>query len=51
MLVKTADVHYLIIRINKMDDSTVNWNQTRYDEICDKLKPYFKKCDFQSGEI
>ena len=50
MLVKTAGVKYLIVLINKMDDSTVNWDPTRYDEIKDKLTPYLKKCGFQPGK-
>ncbi|CAF1046768.1 unnamed protein product [Adineta steineri] len=50
MLVKTAGVRYLVVLINKMDDPTVNWDQTRYDEIKDKLTPYLKKCGFKPGE-
>ena len=37
MLVKTAGVRYLVVLINKMDDPTVNWDQTRYEEIKEKL--------------
>ncbi|CAF3208111.1 unnamed protein product, partial [Rotaria sp. Silwood2] len=47
MLVKTAGVRYLVVLINKMDDPTVNWDQTRYEEIRDKLTPYLKKCRFK----
>lgn len=50
MLVKTAGVKYLIVLVNKMDDSTVNWDPTRYDEIKEKLTPYLKKCGFQPGK-
>jgi peptide chain release factor subunit 3 len=50
MLVKTAGVKYLIVLVNKMDDSTVNWDQARYDDIKDKLTPYLKKCGFQPGK-
>ncbi|CAF4053122.1 unnamed protein product [Rotaria sp. Silwood2] len=50
MLVKTAGVRYLVVLINKMDDPTVNWDQTRYEEIRDKLTPYLKKCGFKPGE-
>lgn len=50
MLVKTAGVKYLIVLINKMDDSTVNWDPDRYNEIKDKLVPYLKKCGFQPGK-
>jgi peptide chain release factor subunit 3 len=50
MLVKTADVRYLVVLINKMDDPTVNWDQARYDEIRDKLSTYLKKYPFNSDE-
>lgn len=50
LLVKTAGVKYLIVLINKMDDSTVNWDPDRYNEIKDKLVPYLKKCGFQPGK-
>lgn len=50
MLVKTAGVKYLIVLVNKMDDSTVNWDQARYEEIKEKLTPYLKKCGFQMGK-
>ena len=47
MLVKTAGVKYLIVLVNKMDDPSVNWDPSRYDEIKEKLTPYLKKCGFQ----
>jgi peptide chain release factor subunit 3 len=50
MLVKTAGVKYLIVLVNKMDDSTVNWDESRYNEIKEKLLPYLKKCGFQPGK-
>lgn len=46
MLVKTAGVKKLIVVINKMDDPTVEWAETRYNECKDKLIPYLKKCGF-----
>ncbi|KAI9505756.1 P-loop containing nucleoside triphosphate hydrolase protein [Coemansia spiralis] len=42
VLAKTAGVRRLIVAINKMDDSTVNWSQERYDEIKTKLTPFLK---------
>ncbi|KAL8278033.1 hypothetical protein RQP46_009493 [Phenoliferia psychrophenolica] len=42
MLVKTAGVNKLIVVVNKMDDPTVNWDQSRYDEIVGKLSPFLK---------
>lgn len=46
MLVKTAGVKHLIVVVNKMDDTTVEWNETRYEEIKEKLTPYLRKCGF-----
>lgn len=46
MLVKTAGVKHLIVLINKMDDPTVGWDETRYIECKDKITPYLKKCGF-----
>lgn len=46
MLVKTAGVSKVVIVINKMDDPTVNWDKTRYDEIKDKLTPFAKSAGF-----
>lgn len=42
MLVKTAGVSKLIVVINKMDDTTVNWEKSRYDEIVNKITPFIK---------
>ncbi|KAF7355294.1 Eukaryotic polypeptide chain release factor 3 [Mycena sanguinolenta] len=46
MLVKTAGVSKIIIVINKMDDSTVNWDKARYDEIREKLIPFVRAAGF-----
>ncbi|EJD00906.1 uncharacterized protein FOMMEDRAFT_90457, partial [Fomitiporia mediterranea MF3/22] len=42
MLVKTAGVAKLVIAINKMDDTTVQWDKARYDEIVNKITPFIK---------
>lgn len=46
MLAKTAGVKYLVVLINKMDDSTVGWSLTRYNECKEKLTPFLKKIGF-----
>jgi len=46
MLAKTAGVKHMVVLINKMDDPTVKWSKERYEECCDKLLPYLKKCGF-----
>lgn len=42
MLVKTAGVSKVVVVINKMDDITVDWQKSRYDEIKDKLTPFVR---------
>lgn len=51
MLAKTAGIKHLIILINKMDDSTVQWSEKRYNECKEKLVPYLKKVGFYSKDI
>ena len=46
MLVKTAGVERLIVVINKMDESTVNWSKERFDECVSKLTHFLKGCGF-----
>ena len=46
LLAKTLGVRFLLVVINKMDDSTVQWNLSRYDECVAKLKPYLKSCGY-----
>ena len=42
LLAKTAGVKRLIVAVNKMDDSTVNWSKERYDECVSKITPYLR---------
>ncbi|KAJ3173948.1 translation termination factor GTPase eRF3 [Geranomyces variabilis] len=46
MLAKTAGVKRLVVVVNKMDDSTVNWSKERYDEIVGKVMPFLKQVGF-----
>ncbi|KAK0461886.1 eukaryotic polypeptide chain release factor 3 [Desarmillaria tabescens] len=46
MLVKTVGVTKLVIAINKMDDTTVQWDKGRFDEIKDKLTPFVRAAGF-----
>ena len=43
LLARTLGVAHLVVVINKMDDPTVNWEQSRYEECVSKLKPYLKQ--------
>merc|ERR1711871_1550322 len=42
LLAKTLGVRNLIVVINKMDDPTVEWSKSRYEECIDKFTPYLK---------
>lgn len=44
MLAKTLGINKLIVAINKMDEA--NWEQNRFDECVDKLKPFLRSCGF-----
>ncbi|XP_031562231.1 eukaryotic peptide chain release factor GTP-binding subunit ERF3A-like [Actinia tenebrosa] len=46
MLAKTAGVKHLVVLVNKMDDPTVEWDATRYEDIQVKLTPFLKKVGF-----
>ncbi|KAI9270420.1 P-loop containing nucleoside triphosphate hydrolase protein [Phascolomyces articulosus] len=46
MLAKTSGINKMIIAVNKMDDPTVQWDKTRYDEILGKLTPFLKQTGF-----
>lgn len=46
MLAKTLGVSYLVVVVNKMDDPTVKWAKSRYDECVTKLRPFLKGCGF-----
>ena len=46
MLVKTVGVSKVVVAVNKMDDATVEWSETRYNEIRDKLIPFIKGAGF-----
>jgi len=46
LLAKTLGVSFLVVVINKMDDPTVNWEKTRFDECVKKLRPFLKSCGF-----
>lgn len=43
MLIKTTGAKEVVVAVNKMDDVTVEWDQARYEEIQNKLKPFLKK--------
>ncbi|KAI7867560.1 P-loop containing nucleoside triphosphate hydrolase protein [Spinellus fusiger] len=46
MLAKTSGINKMVIAINKMDDPTVMWDKSRYDDILLKLSPFLKQTGF-----
>ena len=50
-LAKTLGVTKLIVLVNKMDDQTVMWDKTRWDEINTKLSPFLKSCGYPSKDV
>lgn len=46
MLVKTAGIGKVIVVINKMDDPTVEWAKSRYEEIKEKISPFIRAAGF-----
>jgi len=51
MLVKTAGVTKLVVVVNKMDDPTVLWEKSRYDEILAKLAPFLRQTGFNPKDV
>jgi peptide chain release factor subunit 3 len=51
LLAKTAGVKRIIMVINKMDDSTVGWEQGRYDEIVGKMMPFLKSVGYSAKDV
>lgn len=51
LLAKTLGVRVLIVVINKMDESTVNWSKERYDECVGKLTPFLKASGYNSKHV
>jgi len=43
LLSYTLGVKQMIVCTNKMDDKTVNWGESRYEEIKKEVSEYLKK--------
>ncbi|KAI1175232.1 hypothetical protein F4777DRAFT_579216 [Nemania sp. FL0916] len=51
MLAKTQGVNKLVVAINKMDDSTVEWSAERYKECTVKLSQFLKGMGYNKGDV
>eukprot|EP00921_Rhytidocystis_pertsovi_P009023 GHVQ01014601.1.p1 GENE.GHVQ01014601.1~~GHVQ01014601.1.p1 ORF type:complete len:361 (+),score=28.03 GHVQ01014601.1:1858-2940(+) len=50
LLAKTLGVNQLIVAVNKMDDSTCEWDERRYRDIEKKLTPYLRSCGYNPAK-
>jgi elongation factor 1-alpha len=50
-LLKTLGVNQIVVAINKMDDPTVNYSQTRYEECRKQLEHLLKTVGFDTSKI
>ena len=52
MLAKSLGVKNLILLINKMDESTINWSQNRFEHIKKQLLPYLiNTCGYEETNL
>jgi len=51
LLSYTLGVRQLIVCVNKMDANTVNWSQTRYNEIRKEVSEYLKKVGYNPDKV
>lgn len=51
LLAYTLGVKQMIVCINKMDDSSVNYGQGRYDEIKTEVSSYLKRVGYKPAKI
>jgi elongation factor 1-alpha len=50
-LAKTLGVDQVVVAINKMDDSTVNWNEQRYEEVKDGISRLLRMVGYDISKI
>lgn len=50
-LAKTLGVNQIVVAINKMDDSSVNWSQERYEEVKDGMTRLLKMVGYNTDKI
>ena len=51
VLAKTQGVNKLIVVVNKMDDSTVEWSKDRYEECISKLTTFLKSVGYPKSDL
>jgi len=51
LLAYTLGVKEMIVCVNKMDDKTVNYAESRYTEIKDELSKFLTKCGYKTKDM
>jgi elongation factor 1-alpha len=51
LLAYTLGVKQLIVLVNKMDEKTVNWSETRYEEIKNEVSNFIKKIGYNPEKV
>jgi elongation factor 1-alpha len=51
LLAFTLGVKQMIVCVNKMDEKTVNWSQSRFDEIQKEVAEYLKKVGYNPAKV
>jgi elongation factor 1-alpha len=51
LLANTLGVKQMIVGINKMDDKSVNYNESRYNEIKKEISAYLKKIGYNPAKV
>ncbi|KAL8690878.1 MAG: hypothetical protein Q9218_003771 [Villophora microphyllina] len=51
ILAKTQGVNKLVIAVNKMDDTTVEWSHDRYDECTSKLTTFLRGLGYGKNDM
>jgi len=51
LLAYTLGVKQLIVVVNKMDDKSVNWSETRYNEIKSEVSGFIKKIGYNPEKV
>lgn len=51
ILAKTQGVNKLVMVINKMDDTTVEWSEARYKECSEKLMNFLKSVGYSKNDV
>lgn len=50
-LAKTLGVNQIVVAVNKMDDSSVNWSEERYEEVKDGMTRLLKMVGYNTDKV